>query len=287
MDLSIVIVNWKVKDLLRRCLASVYRETKDLSFEVFVVDNDSGDGSVEMVIKEFPQANVIANNRNLGFAAGNNPAIAAAAGDLVLLLNPDAEVTDGALGKMAAYMRRNPHVGILGPRLVGDDGKLQPSVRRFPTLASQLLIMLKLHHAFPSLAPLRRYFAADFDYAREAAVDQVMGAAFMIRRGALDELGGLDERFFIWFEEVDYCKRAKDAGFQVWYAPVATIRHHGGESFGQVFGPKKQAYFNDSLRKYFLKHEGLPAWALLTAAHPLSMALAWASASRKNTSPRP
>lgn len=275
MDVSIVIVNWKVKELLRRCLASVYRETKGVSFETFVVDNASADGSVEMVLKEFPDATVIANNRNMGFAAGNNPAIMQAQGDFILLLNPDTELKNDAVAAMAGYMRRHPQVGILGPRLVGEDGRLQPSVRRFPTLASQTLIMLKLHHVLRRAGALRRYFADDFDYGREAAVDQVMGAAFMIRKSLIADLGGLDERFYIWFEEVDYCKRAKDAGFQVWYAPVATVVHHGGESFSQAFGPVKQRYFNDSLRKYFAKHRGPWAAAVIAVLDPVSMALAW------------
>ena len=281
MDVSVVIVNWKVKDLLRRCLESVYRETKGVSFEVFVTDNDSRDGSVEMVLKDFPQATLIASNRNLGFAAGNNPAIMRSEGEFVLLLNPDAELRDDAISAMVAYMRRNQHIGILGPRLVGADGKLQPSVRRFPTLLSQALIMLKLHHLLRRLSPFRRYFADDFDYAKAASVDQVMGAAFMIRRQVVHALGGLDERFFIWFEEVDYCKRAKDAGFQVWYAPVATIVHHGGESFSKAFGPTKQKYFNDSLRKYFAKHHGVLAALAIIILAPFSLGLAWLVQARR------
>ncbi len=281
MDVSIVIVNWKVKDLLRRCLASVYLETKGVSFEVYVVDNASGDGSVEMVLREFPDANVIANNRNMGFAAANNAAIMQAQGDFILLLNPDTELKDDAVAAMVGCMRRHPQAGILGPRLAGADGKLQPSVRRFPTLASQKLIMLKLHHVLRRFGPLRRYFADDFDYGKEAAVDQVMGAAFMVRKSLVREIGGLDERFFIWFEDVDYCKRAKDAGFQVWYAPVATVVHHGGESFGQAFGPTKQRYFNDSLRKYFAKHHGPLAAAVIVILDPISMALAWLVQARR------
>ncbi len=278
MDVSIVIVNWKVKDLLRRCLASLYRETKGVEFETYVVDNDSRDGSVEMVAREFPQANIIANNRNVGFAAANNPAIASSRGDFVLLLNPDTELKDDAISAMVGYLRRNPHVGILGPNLANPDGTVQRSVRRFPTLASQALIMLKLHHLFGMAGSLGRYFAADFEYGKAAPVDQVMGAAFMVRRSVLEAIGGLDERFFIWFEEVDFCKRAKDAGFQVWYAPVATVVHHGGESFGQVFGPVKQRYFNASLLKYFRKHHGWAQAAALALLYPGSMALAWAVA---------
>ncbi len=282
MDASIVILNWKVKDLLRRCLASVYAQTKGVQFEVLVVDNDSRDGSVEMIAREFPQATLIVNNCNLGFAAGNNPAIAQARGNFVLLLNPDTELKEDAISKMVTWMRENPQAAIMGPRLENPDCSLQPSVRAFPTLASQALIMLKLHHLIPKFPVLQKYFAKNFDYTKAKIVDQVMGAAFMIRRSALDQIGLLDERYFIWFEEVDYCKRAKDRGLQVWYAPCASITHHGGESFGQVFGPKKQQMFNDSLRKYFLKHSGVAPWLALTILDPFSKALAWGVALAKS-----
>lgn len=275
IDVSVVVLNWKVKDLLRRCLASVYRETKGVSFEVMVADNASNDGSVEMVMKEFPRAELTVHTRNLGFAAGNNPLIARAQGEFVILLNPDTELGDDALTAMTGYMREHPEVGVLGPRLIGGDGRLQPSVRRLPTLSSQLLIMLKLHHAFRRLPALRRYFADDMDYDAERDVEQVMGAAFMMRRTALEKVGLLDEGYFIWFEEVDLCKRMLDAGWKVRYFPGAVVRHLGGESFGQVFGPKKQRYFNASLRHYFRKHRGVGAWAAVCVLHPLSMALAW------------
>ncbi len=289
LDVSIVILNWKVKDLLRRCLASVYAHTKGVQFEVLVVDNDSADGSVEMIAREFPQATLIVNNRNIGFAAGNNPAIARAQGSFILLLNPDTELQEDAITKMVTWMRKNPHAAIMGPRLQNTDGTLQESVRAFPTIVSQALIMLKLHHVFPKVSALKKYFAKDFDYRKSEIVDQVMGAAFMIRRSVLEQIGLLDERFFIWFEEVDYCKRAKDAGLEVWYVPCASVTHHGGESFGQVFGPKKQQMFNDSLRKYFLKHFGVLAWLALTILDPFSKALAWCVAlrkSQKGTAPR-
>lgn len=275
MELSVVILNWKVKELLRQCLISVYRETSDVDFEVIVVDNDSRDGSAEMVMKEFPQAKLIVNNRNLGFAAGNNAGIEVATGEFVLLLNPDTELMDNAFGTMVRIMRANSDVAVLGPTLLNADRSLQPSVRRFPTPLSQALVMLKLHHVFPRLKPVMRYFADGFDYLAVAKVDQVMGAAFMVRRSAFERLGLLDERFFIWFEEVDFCKRVVDAGFGVMYTPEACVIHHGGESFGQVFGPKKQRYFNDSLLKYIRKHHGFVPWLGLVFLYPLSLALAW------------
>lgn len=271
--LSIIIVNWKVRELLRKCLESIRRETVGLDYEVIVVDNASGDGSVEMVARDFPWVRLIASNRNLGFVRANNEAVRQAAGDLVLLLNPDTELHQDAFGKMADLMRRESHVGILGPKLLNPDGSLQSSVRRFPTLASQLA--LKLHHLFPRAAPLRRYLASDFDYGKFQPCDQVMGAALMVRRSVLEQIGLLDEGFFLWFDDADLCKRAVDAGFQVWYWPGAEIVHHGGESFGQVFGPKRQRMFNAAMRRYFRKHSGLAAWLLLLVIHPFSMAASW------------
>jgi len=286
MDLSVVIVNWKVRDLLEKCLRSVFEQTKGVEFEVFVVDNDSRDGSVEMVMKKFPQAELIASNRNLGFAKANNEAIRRSRGEFVVLLNPDTEIVDNALARMVEFMRRNPQAAICGPRLLNADGTPQPSVRRFPGPGSQLLISLKLHHLLPRLGILKRYFAEDFDYGRAGQCDQVMGAAFMVRRSILQEIGLLDERYFIWFEEVDLCKSAAEAGFQTWYTPSATVIHHGGESFGQVLGPDKQRMFNQSCRRYFWKHHGLPAYVTLAIFHPLSMLLAWLAAAHKDQGKR-
>jgi GT2 family glycosyltransferase len=275
MDLSIVILNWKVKDLLHKCLVSIYQYTSNISFEIFVVDNDSGDGSVEMVRQEFPNVTVIANSQNIGFAAGNNQAIKQTKGDFILLLNPDTELIDNSLAKMVEIMKANRQIGVLGPRLSNSDHSLQSSVRRFPTFRSQALIMLKLQHVFPSLPALRSYLAVDFDYQLDQFVDQVMGAAFMISREVLEKVGLLDERYFIWFEEVDYCRRVKDANYNVAYTAQAALIHHGGESFAQVFRPAKQKMFNASMRKYMLKQQGLISWLGLILLQPLSMALAW------------
>jgi len=275
MDLSIVILNWKVKDLLRKCLASVYEHTSGIDFEVFVVDNDSRDGSVEMVLQEFSQVTLMANNTNVGFAAGNNQAIEQASGDFVILLNPDTELTSNAFAKIIEVMQMHPEVGVCGPKLLNPDGTLQNSVRHYPSFCSQALVMLKLHNFLPWLPPVRHYFATDFDYEREQEVDQVMGAAFMIRRDVLEDIGGLDQDYFIWFEEVDYCRRAANAGYKVLYTPQAEIIHHGGESFVQALGLQRQKYLNDSLLKYMKKHHGMLAWSGLAALYPISMLLAW------------
>jgi len=275
MEASIIIVNWKVKPLLESCLRSVYRYTQGVSFEVIVVDNDSRDGSIEMVATRFPGAIIIGNNRNTGFAAACNAAIGQSSGEFVLLLNPDCELKDDAVSKMTSWLRAHPEASILGPRIENPDSSLQVSVSRFPTLTSQIMIMLKVHNIAPELPALKNYFASDFDYSREAIIDQVKGAALMIRRSAIEQIGLLDEKFFIWYEEVDWCKRAKDAGLQAWYAPAASIMHHGGASFGQVFGPPRQRMLNRSMRHYMLKHHGWLQYLVLLALHPLSMLAAY------------
>lgn len=277
MDLSIIIVNWRVRELVRRLLASILTHTSDITFEVFLIDNDSGDGTPEIIHAEFPQVQVIANTQNLGFAKACNQGISQSRGEFVLLLNPDTELFDNALAKLVTWMRSRREVGILGGKLLYPDRRLQPGVRRFPTFASQALIILKLHHLFPKLAPLRSYFARDFDYDREQEVDQVMGALFCIQREVIEKIGLLDEAFFIWFEEVDYCKRAKAAGFKVVYTPAVSVIHHGGQSFAQVFSLKKQQMFNRSLQTYMHKHHGFWPWLGISILSPVSLALAWVS----------
>jgi GT2 family glycosyltransferase len=176
---------------------------------------------------------------------------------------------------MVVLMKKRNEIGILGPKLLNTDKSLQRSVRSFPTFCSMALMMLKLHNILTLLPCLRRYQLLDFNYKQKQKVDQVMGAAFMIRRKVLQTIGLLDERYFIWFEEVDYCRMAKNAGFEVWYTPEIEIIHCGGESFSQTFGPLKQRYLNDALLKYMRKHHGLIAWLSLVILRPVSMTLTW------------
>ena len=281
MDISVVIVSWKVKDLLKQCLQSIFDLTRGVEVEVFVVDNDSGDGTAEMVTREFPQVNLIASNRNLGFAKGNNMAIEIAQGDIVYLLNPDTELKDNAIGKLVDFMKRQPQAAIVGTKLVNPDGSHQLSVRRLPSFLVALLWTLKLHRLFPGWRLFRDYLDEDFDYGQSQQCEQVMGASMAIRRSVLEDIGMLDERYFIWFEEVDYCKMAADAGYQVWYTPEAIVTHYGGVSFGQVDGLTNQRRFNSSLRKYVRKHHGRFAWLVLLLFHPKSMFFAWVNSLKK------
>ncbi len=278
-DLSIITVNWKVADLVGELLGSIQANREGLSIEIFVVDNDSGD-RIEDVVAGFRSRSdipvtFIRNGRNLGFAAANNQAIRRSSGRVVALLNPDARVMKGALKRMVEWMDAHPRVGIAGPRLLETDGSTQRSVRRDPWLSDQILILLKTHHLWPAAPPFRRYLADGFDYGKEQDVEQLMGAALFIRREVFTGIGLLDESFFIWFEEVDFCKRARDAGWRVSYVPSAAVVHHGGASFAKAMTLRKQRYFSGSMRTYFKKHRG--AWTGAVLALPVLLGLAAAA----------
>lgn len=251
-DLSICIIAWNVREVLRDCLSSIRQTAPELDYEILVVDNSSRDGTGEMVEAEFPEAILIRDTTNRGFAAGCNRAIRAGRGRYLLLLNPDTLVTAGALEEMVRFLDRRPEAGGAGPKLLNPDGSRQPSVRGFPTFASafgRFTILGKLGF-------FRRagsdYLQAGFDGGRPAVVDQPMGAALFLRREALDEVGLLDEGFFLYFEEVDLCRRLTRAGRPLWYNPAAEIVHRGGESTGQEEGRALLHFFQSQFR-YFEK----------------------------------
>lgn len=252
--ISIVIVNWKVRKLLEKCLNSILADTRGLDVEIFVVDNDSRDGTPEMILAEYEQVTMISLPRNHGFAWANNLALKQSSGEYLFLLNPDTEVKPGFFQTILDYLKVHPEVGILGPKVLNTDGSTQSSVRRFPTLKSQLLVLLKMINIWPESKTLRQYLAIDFYYAQEQEVQQIMGAAMVWRREVFEQVGFFDDKFFTWFEEVDYCRRAKDKGIMIKYFPGAAITHHGGASFAQAKRFRKQMIFNWSLFYYFTKH---------------------------------
>lgn len=272
MDLSIIIVSWKVKEKLKNNLIKIFASDPGLNFEVFVVDNNSGDGTVEMVQQEFPQVKLIANSNNLGFAKANNQAIKYITGRYVLLLNPDMQIFPDTLNNMTGWMDNHPEAWVAGCHLIDDRGQTIPQVRRFPQLGDQLAIVLKLPHLWPSI--LDKYILKNFDYNKAAKVDSLRGGFFMIRNEVLDKIGILDERFFIWFEEVDYCQRVAKAGGEVWYTPAAECVDYIGQSFKQVKASQSQKYFRDSMLKYFQKWH--PGWQymILKIAWPVGMMMA-------------
>lgn len=259
-DLSVIIVNWNVRDLLRACLRSVARCPSPL--EIIVVDNASTDGSVEMVAREFPEVRLIANPDNRGFTRGNNQGVALARGRYVLFLNPDTEVVGDALATMIAYMDAHPEVGVLGPELRYGDGSLQSSRRRFPTLMTALFESTPLAWRWPDNPWARRYRMEEGAEAGGRGrgdggqeVDWLVGAALLARRAVLAQIGGFDEGYFMYSEEVDWCRRAKDAGWRIVYLPDARIIHYEGKSSGQVVAAR-HIRFNTSKVRYFRKFHG-------------------------------
>ncbi len=256
--LSISIVSWNVRDLLRRSLTSIYASpiaSVTGAVEVIVVDNASSDGTAEMVRSEFPLVRLVENARNEGFSRGNNQALALTHGRHVLFLNPDTEVVGDALGMMVWYLDTHPEVGAVGPKLRYPDGSIQPSRRRFPTVATLFLESTLLQQWFPQHAILDRFYMADTPDDMEQEVDWLVGAALMVRREAVEEVGGFDERFFMYSEELDWCRRAKAAGWKIIYLPQAMIIHHEGRSSGQVVAAR-HIHFYTSKVLYARKYHG-------------------------------
>lgn len=264
MDLSILIVSWNVRDLLRRALASVEADTSGLQSEIILVDNASRDGTVAMARDEFPSVRIIGNPDNRGFTVANNQALAQARGRYLFLLNPDAEVVPGALGALLGYMQANTNVGIAGPQLLNPDGTVQSSRRRFPTLATALVESTRLQQWFPRNRLLQRYYLLDTSDDAVQDVDWVVGAAMFVRRQVYEQIGGFDESFFMYSEELDWCYRAKRAGWGVVYFPPARVIHHEGKSSEQV-AAARDIYFHSSKIRFFRKHHGALSASLLRA----------------------
>lgn len=250
-DLAVIIVSWNVKGAVLENLRSVFASDPMPALDVILVDNASEDGTVEAVREAFPGVRVIANKMNRGFAAACNQGLAASAARHALLLNPDMRVEPGALAKTVDYLDAYPNVAVLGAKLVGEDGKPMYHLRRFPTWKDQLVILLKLARWFPKT--IDRYMGRDLDLDLEQDVDSIRGSYFAINRSALDAIGMLDERYFIWFEEVDYCRRVKEKGMSVRYVPSVVAHDSVGKSFAQRGRWWKRKQFFASLLKYFLK----------------------------------
>jgi len=247
--LSIVIVNWNTRDLLRSCLASIYELPPARPFEVIVVDNASRDGSAEMVGAEFPQTRLIRSTTNTGFAKGNNLGMAAATGAYCLILNPDTEVRRDTLEIASSILDQNAGVSAIGARQIGLDGKVQSSVRGFPTVGNLLRSFL------PGALGSDEYWQRNFDYARRQPCPQPMATFTLFRTATLKALNGFDESFPIFFNDVDLCRRVWDSGTEIWYCPEVEILHYGGEGTRQV---RKAMIWESSrsLLRYLKKHHG-------------------------------
>jgi len=229
--LSIVIVNYNVKNLLKKCLESIFEYEKDTKFEVIVVDNNSTDHSQKMLKRDFPQVKLIENKRNLGFSRGCNQGIKESQGRYILLLNPDTELTPGGFKKMIDFMDLKPEKGICGPKMIDKEGKLQFSCRSFPSYLTAISSSQSiLNRIFPENFLSKKYLLKNQDHSQITEVDWVSGSCLLAKREMFEKVGLLDERFYMYVEDVDLCYRAKMAGFSVFYFPQVLVIHHIGKS---------------------------------------------------------
>jgi N-acetylglucosaminyl-diphospho-decaprenol L-rhamnosyltransferase len=277
VDISVVIVSWNVQTLLRDCLASISNAGDGrYTFEIVVVDSASTDGTPEMVRREFPDVRLLAQAENVGFTRANNIGLAQAAGRCLVLLNPDTVVVDGALAALAEYLDAHPGVGIVGPQTRNSDGTVQPSRWRFPGHRLAFFETAWLRPFAPRL--LQSYEYADLPPDSTHDVDWLQGSCLMARREVYERVGGLDTGYTMFFEELDWCRRASDAGFRLVYHGAARIVHHGGKSTDQI-GAHKHIYYNESKLRYFRKVYGRPfAWllrAFLLVVYGWQMAVEW------------
>jgi len=256
MDLSIIIVNYKTQELTSNCVDSIIKSnTRGLDYEIIVVDNASEDGSIEAIEKQFPQVRTIKNQENLGFSKANNMGIKIAEGDYILLLNSDTIVEFNTLKEALQFIKDHKHTGALGCKILLPSGKLDAACKRsFPTPANGIYHSLNLDMAFPDNVRLGAYNLTYADENKTSSIDCIMGAFMMVPRKVIDEVGMLDEDYFMYGEDVDWCYRIKNAGYQIMYYPEVRIFHHKKASGIGKRNPKVIEAFYDSMGIFYNKH---------------------------------
>lgn len=272
--LSVIVVSWNVSNLLDVSLSTLKRDIEGIDAEVFVVDNASADGSAEMVRSRHPWVRLIANDSNLGFAAANNQALKLCTGEYILLLNPDTEVIQGAIPALIAFLEREPRAGVVAPQLINSDGSIQRSCRAFPTFLAMLYELMGLSKMFPEHPAFGSYKMLDFNHDELRPVDQPEGACLLLRSRVIEEVGTLDEGFFMLFEEVDWCYRIKQAGWEIWFYPAAKVVHHYGQSIKQV---KARMILSShrGLYRFWSKHYARGRWYFGIFVYCGLISLAW------------
>lgn len=279
VDVTVVVVAFNVQAFLKQCLRSALAAAEGLSLELWVVDNASEDGSRRIVAEEFPQVLLLGNTRNVGFAAANNQALRRASGRYCLLLNPDTRVLPGAIRELVSFMDRHAKAGFCGPKLLNADRSHQPSARRFPTPWSYMLAMSGGADRFP-----RSRHCIDLGLGPECVgprrADWLSGACLMVRAEAMKEVGVLDERFFMYFEETEWCRRMGVSGWEGWYVPDAEVVHYGGGSIGSrgeeasFFGNHPE-HWVPSRRLYMRLQHGVAGMLACDACDLLLQSLIW------------
>lgn len=256
-DLSIVIVSWNTKEYLLPCLTSIFEKGQGLGSEVILVDNGSYDESGSEVKRVFPSVHVIQNQENLGFSKAVNQGLQKACGKYVLLLNPDTHVKDGAIERLVSFMDAHSDVGVAGAQLLNSDGSKQNSIANFPSLGTELLNKSLLRWLFPKKFP-----GKEKDYSEPVEVDSVVGACMVVRREAMEQVGVLDEDYFLFLEETDWCYRMKRAGWKIYHVPQAEVYHFQGKSAETEKKKAKVEYYR-SRYHFFKKNRGNLQWFIL------------------------
>lgn len=286
-SVSVVIVNYNRREWLRACLQSVINGARDTAIEVIVVDNASCDGAPSMVSREFPEVRLVCNTSNRGFAAATNQGISHAGGGYVFLLNPDTLVARGSVGELCRFLDQHPEVGLVGPKLTDCDGALQHSIRNFPTLCNQAFEGLMLHRILPEATErLGEVVTSGRSYRETRQVDWLCGAALLARREMIESVGDLDEAFFLYAEEKDWCYRAAKEGWKTYYHPHAEVVHRGGQS-GE--DPDLFVQLMDSRARFVRKHYSRSTAAVIRAVNDvrvLSRFLVWGLRAALLQSPR-
>ncbi len=254
MELSVVIPSWNTSGLLRACLRELYAGDLPPDTEVIIVDNGSEDDSVAMVRAEFPQAQLLLNEKNEGFAAGSNRGMRAAQGRFVLLLNTDTEVAPDAVRRMLDHLEQHPDYGAVAPRLIYPDGRVQKSCHRFPRLATCLFFSTPLERWWPKSPEMRRYFMQDWDHRGDRDIDQPPAAVLLLRREVLERVGVFDEQLWLFYNDVDLSLRMHADGWKTRYLDEAVVVHHEGAST-KKFADFVPMWLADRLR-YYRKHHG-------------------------------
>ncbi len=257
VDLSIIIVNWNTKEFLLPCVKSVLEIGQGISSELIIVDNGSWDGSGDEVKKTFPFIHLVENEKNLGFAKAVDQGLQKASGKYVLLLNPDTRVKHGAIVRLLSFMDSHLETGVAGAQLLNSDGTKQNSIANFPSLATELLNKRVLRWLFPKRFPGKENY-----YSEPIEVDSVIGACMMVRREALDQVGFLDEDYFLFLEETDWCYRMKKAEWKIYHIPQVEVYHFQGKSAEAERKRAKVEYYR-SRYHFFKKNKGNLQWVIL------------------------
>ncbi|MHC4126626.1 MAG: glycosyltransferase family 2 protein [Planctomycetota bacterium] len=272
IDLSVVIVSWNTRELIRGCLEAVFKGLGALSAEVIVIDNGSSDRSARMIAHEFPQVHLIANDANRGFAAANNQGIRIARGRHVLLLNPDTVVIGDVLDKTIAYARAHPDAGVVGCQVMEGPTAVQRTCFRFPSPLNTFLWVTGLSAVFPRSRVAGRAAYGPWRRDRERDVDVVSGMFMLVRREAIEQVGLMDEQYFVFAEEADWCRRFRDAGWRCVFAPVGRTLHvDGGSKSTEQADVRMYVQMQKSVLRFHRKHLGVARWLLAKTLFATSM----------------